>query len=205
MIEQGSDAWQAARTGKLTASRVADMLATVKTGESASRKNLKDDLIVERLTNQKTESFTSGAMNWGVETEPQARAAYEVMTGNFVDQIAFVDHPTIAMFGCSPDGLVDDNGLIEIKCPNSATHLESLETQTIPKKYITQMQTQLCVTGRQWCDFVSFDPRLPEPLNLLIIRVERDDEYISMIESEAIKFLQEVQNKVDNLLKQVQL
>jgi len=205
MIEQGSDAWQAARTGKLTASRVADMLATVKTGESASRKNLKADLIVERLTNQKTESFTSGAMNWGVETEPQARAAYEVMTGNFVDQIAFVDHPTIAMFGCSPDGLVDDNGLIEIKCPNSATHLESLETQTIPKKYITQMQTQLCVTGRQWCDFVSFDPRLPEPLNLLIIRVERDDEYISMIESEAIKFLQEVQNKVDNLLKQVQL
>ena len=205
MIEQGSDAWQAARTGKLTASRVADMLATVKTGESASRKNLKADLIVERLTNQKTESFTSGAMNWGVETEPQARAAYEVMTGNFVDQIAFVDHPTIAMFGCSPDGLVDDNGLIEIKCPNSATHLEYLETQTIPKKYITQMQTQLCVTGRQWCDFVSFDPRLPEPLNLLIIRVERDDEYISMIESEAIKFLQEVQNKVDNLLKQVQL
>ena len=205
MIEQGTAEWQALRVGKLSASRVADMLATVKTGESASRKNLKADLIVERLTNQKTESFTSGAMNWGVETEPQARAAYEVMTGNFVDQIAFVDHPTIAMFGCSPDGLVDDNGLIEIKCPNSATHLESLETQTIPKKYITQMQTQLCVTGRQWCDFVSFDPRLPEPLNLLIIRVERDDEYISMIESEAIKFLQEVQNKVDNLLKQVQL
>ena len=205
MIEQGSEAWKALRIGKLTASRVADMLATVKTGESASRKNLKADLIVERLTNQKTESFTSGAMNWGVETEPQARAAYEVMTGNFVDQIAFVDHPTISMFGCSPDGLVDDEGLIEIKCPNSATHLEYLETQTIPKKYITQMQTQLCVTGRKWCDFVSFDPRLPEPLNLLIIRVERDDEYISMIESEAIKFLQEVQDKVDNLLKQVQL
>ena len=205
MIEQGTPEWQALRVGKLSASRVADMLATVKTGESASRKNLKADLIVERLTNQKTESFTNGAMSWGVETEPQARAAYEVMTGNFVDQIAFVDHPTISMFGCSPDGLVDDEGLIEIKCPNSATHLEYLETQTIPKKYITQMQTQLCVTGRQWCDFVSFDPRLPEPLNLLIIRVERDEEYISMIESEAIKFLQEVQDKVDNLLKQVQL
>ena len=205
MIEQGTPEWQALRVGKLSASRVADMLATVKTGESASRKNLKADLIVERLTNQKTESFTNGAMSWGVETEPQARAAYEVMTGNFVDQIAFVDHPTISMFGCSPDGLVDDEGLIEIKCPNSATHLEYLETQTIPKKYITQMQTQLCVTGRKWCDFVSFDPRLPEPLNLLIIRVDRDDEYISMIESEAIKFLQEVQDKVDNLLKQVQL
>jgi len=205
MIEQGSPEWQALRIGKLTASRVADMLATVKTGESASRKNLKADLIVERLTNQKTESFTSGAMNRGIETEPQARAAYEVKTGNFVDQIAFVDHPSIKMFGCSPDGLVDNEGAIEIKCPNSATHLEYLETQTIPKKYITQMQTQLCVTGRKWCDFVSFDPRLPEPLNLLIIRVERDDEYISMIESEAIKFLQEVQDKVDNLLKQVQL
>ena len=205
MIEQGTPEWHALKIGKLSASRVADMLATVKTGESASRKNLKADLIVERLTNQKTESFTSGAMNRGIETEPQARAAYEVKTGNFVDQIAFVDHPTIDMFGCSPDGLVDDDGLIEIKCPNSATHLEYLETQTIPKKYITQMQTQLCVTGRKWCDFVSFDPRLPEPLNLLIIRVDRDDEYISMIEQEAIKFLQEVQDKVDNLLKQVQL
>jgi putative phage-type endonuclease len=205
MIEQGTPEWQALRVGKLTASRVADMLATVKTGESMSRKNLRADLIAERLTGNKTDSYSNSAMNWGVETEPQARVAYEVFSYNFVDQVAFVDHPTIANFGCSPDGLVGDDGLIEIKCPYStAIHLEYIETRKPPSKYMTQMMSQMSVNGRKWCDFVSFDPRLPDGLKLLVVRIERDDEVIAKIEAEAIKFLAEVDAKIVELYKQVQ-
>ena len=205
MVEQGTPEWQALRVGKLTASRVADMLATVKTGESMSRKNLRADLIAERLTGSKTDSYSNSAMNWGVETEPQARAAYEVFSYNFVDQVAFVDHPTIANFGCSPDGLVGDDGLIEIKCPYStAIHLDYIETRNPPTKYMTQMMSQMSVTGRQWCDFVSFDPRLPDGLKLLVVRIERDEEVIAKIETEAIKFLAEVDDKIVELYKKVQ-
>jgi len=205
MVEQGTPEWQALRVGKLTASRVADMLATVKTGESMSRKNLRADLIAERLTGSKTDSYSNAAMSWGVETEPQARAAYEVFSYNFVDQVAFVDHPTIQNFGCSPDGLVGDDGLIEIKCPYStAIHLEYIETQKPPTKYMTQMMSQMAVTGRKWCDFVSFDPRLPDGLKLLVVRIERDDEAIAKIEAEAIKFLAEVDSKIIELYKKVQ-
>ena len=204
MIEQGTPEWQALRVGKLTASRVADMLATVKTGESMSRKNLRADLIAERLTGNKTDSYSNSAMNWGVETEPQARVAYEVFSYNFVDQVAFVDHPTIANFGCSPDGLVGDDGLIEIKCGNTSTHLEYIETRKPPSKYMTQMMSQMAVTGRKWCDFVSFDPRLPDGLKLLVVRIERDEEVIAKIEAEAIKFLAEVDDKIVELYKKVQ-
>jgi len=179
------------------------MLATVKTGESMSRKNLRADLIAERLTGNKTDSYSNSAMNWGVETEPQARVAYEVFSYNFVDQVAFVDHLTIANFGCSPDGLVGDDGLIEIKCPNTSTHLEYIETRKPPSKYMTQMMSQMAVTGRQWCDFVSFDPRLPDGLKLLVIRIERDDAVIAKIEVEAIKFLAEVDAKIVELYKKV--
>jgi len=201
MFEQGSVEWFAARCGKVTASRVADVLSKVKDGESAGRKNYKADLVVERLTGQKTSGFTNVAMSWGVDTEPQARAAYEFRTGDFVDQVAFVDHPTIKNFGCSPDGLVGEDGLIEIKCPNSATHLEYLESDTPPKKYFIQMQAQMAITGRKWCDFVSFDPRLPDGLELLIIRVNHDDKYTKIMEDEVSKFLQEVDNKVESLSK----
>jgi len=204
MVEQGTPEWQALRVGKLTASRVADMLATVKTGESMSRKNLRADLIAERLTGSKTDSYSNSAMNWGVETEPQARAAYEVFSYNFVDQVAFVDHPTISNFGCSPDGLVGNDGLIEIKCPYStAIHLDYIETRKPPTKYMTQMMSQMSVTSRQWCDFVSFDPRLPDGLKLLVVRIERDDAVIAKIEAEAIKFLAEVDAKIVELYKKV--
>jgi putative phage-type endonuclease len=204
MVEQGTPEWQALRVGKLTASRVADMLATVKTGESMSRKNLRADIIAERLTGNKADSYSNAAMNWGVETEPQARVAYEVFSYNFVDQVAFVDHPTIANFGCSPDGLVGDDGLIEIKCPNTSTHLEYIETRKPPSKYLTQMMSQMSVTGRRWCDWVSFDPRLPDGLKLLVVRIERDDEMIAKIEAEAINFLAEVDAKIVELYKKVQ-
>ena len=205
MIEQGSPEWKALRVGCLTASRTADMLATIKTGESASRRNLRADLIVERLTKTKTEGFTSSSMQWGIDNEPFARMAYEVKTQVFVDKILFVRHPTIDWFGCSPDGLIDNEGMVEFKCPNSATHLEYLESREVPKNYYTQMQTQLCVTGRKWNDFCSFDPRFPEELKLVIIRVNRDEEFIKNLESEAIKFLAEVEEKYQELSKKVQL
>ena len=205
MIEQGSPEWHQMRCGKLTASRVADMLASVKLGESASRKNLRTDLVIERLTQSKSESFTNSAMQWGTETEPQARASYEIHTGNFVDHIAFVDHPTIKNFGCSPDGLVGLDGLIEIKCPNTATHIDYIEALKPPRKYVIQMMSQMSCTGRAWCDFVSFDPRLPDGLNLFVMRVARDAEMIEQIESEAIKFLAEVEDKYQELSKKVQL
>ena len=200
-IIQGSPEWFAVRSGKVTASRVADVLSKGRDGESASRKNYKADLVVERLTQQKTAGFSSSAMQWGVDTEPQARAAYEVTTCDFVEQIAFVDHPSIVNFGCSPDGLVGDEGLIEIKCPNTATHLDYLEADAPPKKYFIQMQSQMAVTGRKWCDFVSFDPRLPDGLELFIVRVNRDDKYIKIMEDEVSKFLQEIDNKVESLTK----
>jgi putative phage-type endonuclease len=203
-IVQGSPEWHALRVGKVTASRVADVLSKIKTGESASRKNLRTELVVERLTGKKTEGFTNASMDWGVETEPLARAAYEVATGNLVDQVAFVDHPTIKWFGCSPDGLVGDDGLIEIKCPNSATHLDYLEADKPPNKYLTQMMAQMACTGRKWCDFVSFDPRLPDGLQLLIIRVNADDKYILAMENEVIEFLAEVEATVASLNKRME-
>jgi predicted phage-related endonuclease len=143
-------------------------------------------------------------MEWGVETEPLARAAYEVATGNLVDQVAFVDHPTIKWFGCSPDGLVGDDGLVEIKCPQSTTHLEYLEADQPPKKYIPQMMAQMACTGRKWCDFVSFDPRLPDGLQLFIVRVNADDKYILAMENEVTEFLAEVEATVASLNKRME-
>ena len=203
-IIQGSEAWFAARAGRVTASRVVDVLAKIKTGESMSRKNYKADLVVERLTGQKTEGFTNAAMQWGVETEPQARAAYEVSTGNLVDLDGFVNHPEIEYFGCSPDGYVGEDGLIEIKCPNTATHLDYIEADAPPKNYYTQMQAQMACTGRQWCDFVSFDPRLPDGLQLLVVRVNRDDKFIELMEDEVHKFLEEVETTVAKLRQRME-
>ena len=190
-MEQRTEEWFAARLGKVTASRVADVLAKIKSGESASRKNYKMELVVQRLTNKVGESFTNAAMEWGTEQEPFARMAYEAHTGTFVKEEGFVDHPTIEGFGCSPDGIVGE-GLIEIKCPNTANHIETVLENKAPSKYIPQMQCQMAVTGAKWCDFVSFDPRVPEDLQLLIVRVERDQEYIDSMEVEVKQFLSEV-------------
>ena len=190
-IEQGTDEWKKLRLGKVTASRVSDVMSKVKSGESASRRNYKMDLVVERLTGLPTSSFTSPAMAWGVENEKLARMAYEVATGTFVNTVAFVQHPSIEWFGCSPDGLVGD-GLMEIKCPNTANHIDYLLAGVPPAKYVPQMQTQMACTGAKWCDFVSFDPRLPDELQLLVVRLNRDDAYIQEIEVEVKQFLEEV-------------
>jgi putative phage-type endonuclease len=197
-MEQRTEEWFAARLGKVTASRVADVLAKIKSGESASRKNYKMELVVQRLTGKAGESFTNAAMEWGTEQEPFARMAYEAHTGTFVKEEGFVDHPTIEGFGCSPDGIVGE-GLIEIKCPNTANHIETVLENKAPSKYIPQMQCQMACTGAKWCDFVSFDPRTPDDLQLFVIRVERNDEYIAEMEKEVKLFLQEV----DDLHKQL--
>ena len=201
LIEQRSDAWFAARIGKVTASRVADVLAKTKTGYSASRDNYMAQLVCERLTNQKADGFTNSAMQWGTETEPLARLSYEVANNVLVDEVGFVPHPSIIMAGASPDGLVGDNGLLEIKCPNTATHIETLLSQTVPGKYNTQMQFQMACTGREWCDFVSFDNRLPEELQLFVKRVPRDETYIKLMEAEIVQFIAELDEKIAKLMK----
>jgi putative phage-type endonuclease len=200
MMEQRTDDWFAARLGKVTASRVADVIAKNKTGYGAGRANYMADLVVERLTGQKASSFSNAAMEWGTEQEPYARAAYSAKTGILVEEVGFIDHPTVAMSGASPDGFAED-GLIEIKCGNTATHLEYIFDGKPPQKYVTQMQWQMACAGKPWCDFVSYDPRLPERLQLLVVRVPRDDDYIKMLEQEVTTFLQELDDKLNKLEK----
>jgi putative phage-type endonuclease len=197
-MEQRTDDWFQARLGKVTASRVADVIAKIKSGYSASRDNYMADLIVERLTGQKASSFSNAAMEWGTEQEPNARAAYSARTGELVEEVGFIDHPTIAMSGASPDGLVND-GIVEFKCPNTATHLEYLLADKVLEKYVTQMQWQMACTGRPWCDFVSYDPRLPEHLQMLVVRVPRNEVRIAELETEVRKFLAELDDKVKKL------
>jgi len=199
MIVQGTDEWFAARIGKVTASRVADVVAKTKSGYSASRANYMAELIVERLTGERPSSFTNAAMQWGTDKEPDARAAYCFMRDADVSEIGFVDHPRIAMTGASPDGLIGLDGLVEIKCPNTATHIETVLGQAVPSKYITQMHWQMACTERAWCDFVSYDPRLPEHLSLYVGRVERDDALVAELEREVEAFLAELDAKVDRL------
>lgn len=199
-MEQKSDEWYSARVGKVTASRVADVVAKTKSGYSASRDNYMAQLVCERLTNKPAESYSNAAMQWGTETEPLARAAYEAKMDVLVDEVGFIDHPTIVMSGASPDGLVGEDGLIEIKCPNTSTHIDTLLSQTVPKKYADQIFWQMACTGRQWCDFVSYDPRLKSDLQLFIKRIPRDDQYIKLLEAEVIKFLTETAHKVAQLL-----
>ena len=199
-MEQRTDEWFAARLGKVTASRVADVVAKTKTGYGASRENYMAQLICERLTGKPTEMFSNAAMEWGTQTEPQARAAYSAKTGELVEEVGFIPHHDIAGSGASPDGFVGE-GLIEIKCPNTSTMLEYILSGKPPEKYVTQMQWQMAVTGAPWCDFVSYDPRLPEHLQLLIVRVSRDDKRIAELETEVRKFLAELDEKVKQLEK----
>jgi len=193
---QGSDEWKAARLGKVTASRVADIVAKTKSGPSASRANYMADLIAERLTGAPTEGYTSREMQWGTDNEGAARSAYEWYRDAEVEQVAIVEHPFIKMSAASPDGLVSDDGLVEIKCPNTATHIETLLHGGVPLKYVTQMQWQMACTSRLWCDFVSFDPRLPEAMRLFVTRIERDDKYILELEAAVDQFLVELTAKV---------
>lgn len=198
-MEQRSIEWFAARLGKVTASKVADVIAKTKTGYSTSRENYMAQLVCERMTGTQGEGFTNTAMQWGTDQEPLARAAYEAAQDVLVDEVGLVTHPTILMSAASPDGLVGNDGLIEIKCPNTATHIETVLTEKVPTKYIPQMQWQMACTQRKWCDFVSFDPRMPEGLQLFIQRVDFDSEYVKMLEAEITGFLAELETKIEKL------
>jgi putative phage-type endonuclease len=198
-MQQGSEEWFQARIGKVTGSRVADVLARTKTGFGASRGNYMAELICERLTGMQAERYTNAAMQWGAETEPQARASYEIVSGVTVEECGLFIHSHIADFGASPDGLIGEDGLVEIKCPNTATHIESLLSRKVDGKYDIQMQAQMACTGRKWCDFVSFDPRMPVDMQLFVTRIHRDDVFIATMESEIVAFLAEMKSKIEAL------
>lgn len=199
MHDQRTEGWHQDRLGKITASCIYKVMARTKSGYGADRANYHAQLVTERLTGTPTEFFTNAAMQHGTDTEPQARAAYEFTQGVAVTETGFEPHPTIEDSGASPDGLVGDDGLIEIKCPNSATHIATLTGASIDRKYILQMQWQMACTGRRWCDFASFDPRLPLEMQLHVQRVQRDDALISEIETEVRALLTEVDATVADL------
>lgn len=188
-MEQGTEEWKLARLGKVTASRVSD--ARAKPG-TAARANYLADIITERLTGSPTESFSNAYMEWGTQNEPLARAAYEIKTGIWVEQVAIVNHPTIDSFAASPDGLCGEEGLLEIKCPKTSTHLNWMMKGTVPSEHKHQMLAQLACTGRKWVDFVSFDPRLPEHLQLFVVRFQPDPKDIKDLEEDVMTFLTEV-------------
>lgn len=198
-MEQRTDEWFQARLGKVTASKVADVMAKTKSGYAASRDNYMAQLVVERITNCQVVTFTNAAMDWGVQQEPFARAAYEIKKGVVVEEVGFIDHPRLPNAGASPDGLVGEQGMVEIKCPNTATHIETLLSKEVPWKYYAQMQWQMACTGRLWCDYVSYDPRMPENTQLFIQRVYRDADNIDLMEKEVVKFLVELGEKVEKL------
>lgn len=197
-MDQRTPEWFTARLGKVTASRVADVVAKTKTGYSSSRANYMAELVCEILTGTKQEAFTNAAMQWGNEQEPLARDAYSAYVGELVEEVGFIVHPTIEQSGASPDGHVAE-GMVEIKCPNTATHIETLLAKKPAGKYVTQMQWQMACTGRPWCDFVSFDPRMPEHLQLFVTRIQRDDAEIQRLEDEVRSFLQELNETVIKL------
>jgi putative phage-type endonuclease len=196
---QGSPEWLAARVGKVTASRIADVVAKTKTGYGASRASYMAELIAERLTGQAAERYTNAAMEWGTAYEAEARSAYEFMTSETVTEVGLIDHPNIAMSGASPDGLVGADGLVEIKCPNTSTHIETLLGGKTPSKYVAQMTWQMVCTQRAWCDFVSYDYRMPADMRLFVARLELDHEYAVELGDEVMKFLAELDLKTEAL------
>lgn len=199
MIEQGTPEWHALRCGKVTASRVADVIRKTKSGVSASRARYMGELIAERLTGVQAEGFKTAEMQRGNDVETEAIDAYCFYSNLEIEAVAFVDHPRIAMSGASPDRLVDRDGLIEIKCPATHTHIATLLSDKIEADYLTQMHWQMACTGRLWCDFVSFDPRLPPEMQLYVKRVRRDDALIADLEAEVTEFLAEIDETIAKL------
>ena len=189
----------ASRAGKVTASKVENVLAKIKTGEAAARADYKAQLVAEILTGKpQADEFQNAEMQWGNEQEPYARSAYEVASDTMVDQVGLVIHPRIERAAASPDGIAGD-GLLEVKCPKTKTHLQYLMAGVVPAKYKPQMLWQMACTEKAWCDFVSFDPRLPEDLQLFVVRFERDDAEIRRMEAEVSVFLSEVDEIVAKL------
>jgi len=197
---QGSIEWKKARYGNISASRIADMLATTKSGESASRANYRAQLVAERMTGTSEDSFTSAAMAWGTETEPLARAAYEISMDIMVDEVGYIIHPEIPKSGASPDGMIESDGLIEIKCPNTATHIKYLLAGVPPSQYAPQMAWQIACTKRKWCDFASFDPRMDEQDQLFVVRYIPEHGYIDFLEGEVKRFNAEIDDMINAII-----
>ncbi|ELM3343132.1 YqaJ viral recombinase family protein [Salmonella enterica] len=203
MMEQRSPEWFAARCGKVTASRLYDVMARTKSGYAASRQNYMAELICQRLTGKPEEGFTNAAMMRGTELEPVAREMYALNEFDAViSEVGLIDHPTIAGFAASPDGIVNDDGLIEIKCPNTWTHLQTLKTGVPKYQYLLQLHAQMMCTGRKWCDFVSFDDRLPPELAYFKTRINFDEVLAEEIEQEVVKFLTELETEIQNITHQ---
>jgi len=208
MIEQRTEEWFQQRLGKVTASRISDVIAKTKTGVSTSRQNYLVQLVSERITGKKGDSFVNQAMLDGIERESAARELYVQSRGVSVVEVGFFDHPIIANSGASPDGAVESEeegkyaGLIEIKCPIETTHTNTLMSKSVPSKYIPQIQWQMACTNAKWVDFVSYNPNFPVDLQLFVSRVDRDDEYIKELETEVIKFLDEVDETIIKLKEQ---
>ena len=201
-VEQGSESWHSIRIGKVTASKISDVMSKGRgSAESAGLRNYRATILCERLTGQREETYTNVAMARGTELEPMARECYEFLTGATVEQVAFIDHPSIPMSGMSPDGLSGTDGLVEIKCPNTANHIDYLLSGKPPAQYIPQMMFQMACSGRLWCDFVSYDPRLSEELQLFVVRLYRDDSYIAAMESAVIAFNESVDSMLAELKK----
>lgn len=196
---QGSPEWHAARLGKATASRIADIVRRTKSGESASRQRYLGELVAERLTGRASDSYKSADMEWGSQTEAEAREVYGLYIGAAIETVGFIPHPKIDMSGASPDGLVGNDGLVEIKCPATHTHVVTLLNGKIADDYLIQMQWQMACTGRSWCDFVSYDPRMPDEMRLFVSRVIRDDRLISELEQSVVQFLDDVSETVRRL------
>ena len=191
---QGSDQWLLHRVGKLTGSRMADAMAFLKSGaETEARRKLKLQILAERLTGRMTETYQTEAMKWGIEQEPFAKAHYEETTGELITNCGFALHDTLDGWGASPDGLLGKMGLIEIKSPATTTHLDYFTTGVVPEKYKPQMLCQLAVTERRWCQFMSFDPRLPEEWRSFVVRYEPSEEELSAVKDHAERFLTEVE------------
>ena len=203
MDEQRTEAWHNARCGKVTASNLHKVLAKTKTGYGADRGHYMTQLVLERITGNRADGYTSAAIQWGIEQEQFARAAYEAYRGVLVEEVGFIPHPTIEMAGASPDGLVE-GGMVEIKCPESKTFLEViLSNNPVESKYFAQMQWQMRCADRPWCDYVVFDPRFPPKAQLFIVRVNRDDRWIEEAETEVKKFLAEVEEKAQALKQKI--
>jgi putative phage-type endonuclease len=198
-MEQRTDEWFKARLGKVTASKISDVLAKIRTGEAAVRRNYKMQLATERLTGQKTDSYINQAMQDGIDREDTAREIFEIVRDIKVEQVGFIDHPTIKMAGASPDGLLPDNGVLEIKCPIETTHTTNLLERVLPSRYISQVQWQMACTGAEYANFVSYNPNFEPKLQLMYIHVERDNDYIAMLEEEVTTFLTEVDDVINQL------
>lgn len=196
-ILQRNEDWLADRVGKVTASRVKDLNAKPAKGKALNALGL--TILAERLTGIQKEIFTNADMQWGIDNEPHAIAAYENETGNFVIGTGLIDHPFIEMFGASPDGLVNADGQVEVKCPNTTTHLNTLLTKSVPDEYVPQITCQLACTCREWCDFVSYDPRLKSELQIIVIRVFAKDLDICGMESDVRAFNKNIDEAIKSL------